>query len=138
MFEAFESSMKISKQAARDGKALFAACKVNGVVDEGRVRDAVRRVLEGKPRGYLALLGYFQRLVKLDIDRRAAVVETAGEASAALQASVRDQLTRRYGAGLHLRFVSNPSLIGGIRVRVGSDIFDGSMSGRLEQLASSL
>lgn len=130
--------MKISKQAARDGKALFAACKVNGVVDEGRVRDAVRRVLDAKPRGYLSLLGYFQRLVKLDIDRRAAVVETAGEASAALQASVREQLTRRYGGGIHLQFVSNPSLIGGIRVRVGSDIYDGSVSGRLEQLASSL
>lgn len=122
----------------RDGKALFAACKVNGVVDEGRVRDVVRRVLETRPRGYLSALGCFRRLVKLDLDRRAALVETAIPASPALETSVREQLVRRHGPGVHVRFQVNPSLVGGLRVRVGSDIYDGSVSGRLEALASSL
>lgn len=130
--------MKTGKQAVRDGKALFDACKVNGVVDDGRVRDAVRRVLEARPRGYLAALGHFRRLVKLDLDRRAAVVESAVPASPALETAVRDQLSRRYGQGLSIRFETNPSLVGGLRVRVGSDIYDGSVAGRLEQLASSL
>lgn len=130
--------MKTGKQAVRDGKALFDACKVNGVVDEGRVRDAVRRVLVARPRGYLAALGHFRRLVKLDLDRRAAVVESAVPAGPALEASVREQLSRRYGHGLSIRFETNPSLVGGLRVRVGSDIYDGSVAGRLEQLASSL
>ena len=130
--------MKTGKQAVRDGKALFDACKVNGVVDEGRVRDAVRRVLEARPRGYQAALGHFRRLVKLDLDRRAAVVESAVPASPALETAVREQLSRRYGQGLSIRFETNPSLVGGLRVRVGSDIYDGSVAGRLEQLASSL
>ena len=130
--------MKTGKQAVRDGKALFDACKVNGVVDEGRVRDSVRRVLVARPRGYLAALGHFRRLVKLDLDRRAAVVESAVPAGPALEASVREQLSRRYGHGLSIRFETNPSLVGGLRVRVGSDIYDGSVAGRLEQLASSL
>jgi len=130
--------MKTSKQARRDAKTLFAACKVNGVVDEGRVRDVVRRVLESRPRGYLAALGSFQRLVKLDIDRRSAVAETAVPASPSLEAAVREQLARRHGQGVQVRFQVNPSLVGGIRVRVGSDIYDGSVSGRLEALASSL
>lgn len=130
--------MKTGKQAVRDGKALFDACKVNGVVDEGRVRDAVRRVLVARPRGYLAALGHFRRLVKLDLDRRAAVVESAVPAGPTLEASVREQLSRRYGHGLSIRFETNPSLVGGLRVRVGSDIYDGSVAGRLEQLASSL
>lgn len=130
--------MKTGKQAVRDGKALFLACKVNGVVDEGRARDVVRRVLEVRPRGYLSALGYFKRLVKLDLDRRAAVVESAVPASPALETSVREQLSRRYGQGLSIRFETNPSLVGGLRVRVGSDIYDGSVAGRLEQLASSL
>ena len=130
--------MKTGKQAVRDGKALFDACKVNGVVDEGRVRDAVRRVLVARPRGYLAALGHFRRLVKMDLDRRAAVVESAVPAGPALEASVREQLSRRYGHGLTIRFETNPLLVGGLRVRVGSDIYDGSVAGRLEQLASSL
>ncbi len=130
--------MKTSKQARRDAKVLFAACKVNGVVDDGRVRDVVRRVLEARPRGYLAALGCFRRLVKLDIDRRSAVAETAVPASPSLEAAVREQLARRHGQGVQVRFQVNPSLVGGIRVRVGSDIYDGSVSGRLEALASSL
>jgi hypothetical protein len=42
--------MKISKQARRDGKALFKACRVNGVLDETRVRQAVAQVIALKPR----------------------------------------------------------------------------------------
>ena len=42
--------MKISKQARRDGRDLFNACRVNGVLDESRVRDAVTRVIAAKPR----------------------------------------------------------------------------------------
>ena len=130
--------MKTSKQSMRDGKALFLACKVDGVLDEARVRDTVRRVLEVRPRGYLGALGYFRRLVKLDQDRRAAVVESAVPATPVLETLVRELLTRRYGQGLSIRFETRPSLIGGLRVRVGSDIYDGSVSGRLERLASSL
>ncbi len=130
--------MKTSKQAMRDGKALFLACKVDGMLDEGRVRETVRRVLEVRPRGYHGALGYFRRLVKLDLDRRAAVVESAVPATPALEASVREHLSRRYGPGLNIRFETRPSLAGGLRVRVGSDIYEGSVAGRLEQLASSL
>ena len=69
--------MKISKQARRDGKALFNTCRVNGVLDENRVRQAVKAVVAEKPRGYVATLSHFQRLVKLDIERRTAKVESA-------------------------------------------------------------
>lgn len=69
--------MKISKQARRDGKALFNTCKVNGVLDENRVRQSVSAVIAQKPRGYVALLSHFQRLVKLDLERRTARVESA-------------------------------------------------------------
>lgn len=76
--------MKISKQARRDGKALFTSCKVNGVLDEARVRQTVSAVIARKPRGYLGILSHFQRLVKLDLERRTAMVESATPVSDAL------------------------------------------------------
>ena len=51
--------MKSSKQARRDGRTLFNVCRVNGVLDESRVRDAVSRMIASKPRGYLATLAHF-------------------------------------------------------------------------------
>lgn len=129
--------MKISKQARRGGKALFNACKVAGALDEKRVRDTVASVIAQKPRGYVALLSHFQRLVKLEIERRTARVESAVETSPALMDSIRKQVANRYGAGLDVQFSVNRELIGGIRVKVGSDVYDGSVRARLNALAES-
>ena len=44
---------------------------------EAKVRQVVQQVIAAKPRGYLAILSHFQRLLKLDLDRRTARVESA-------------------------------------------------------------
>lgn len=129
--------MRISKQARRDAKALFRACLVDGRLDEERVRQWVGRVVAAKPRGYLATLLHFQRLVKLDLDRRRARVESAVPLGAELESGLRDKLARRYGPGLMFEFRHDPALLGGLRVQVGSDVYDGSVRGRLNRLAES-
>ena len=130
--------MKIAKQARRDAKELFHACRVNGLLDEAKVRQVVQQVIAAKPRGYFAILSHFQRLVKLDLDRRTARVESAVPLAEPQQASIQSNLTRRYGAGLIFAFNQNPALIGGLRVQVGSDVFDGSVEARLAGLEASL
>ncbi|HXT41299.1 MAG TPA: F0F1 ATP synthase subunit delta [Candidatus Angelobacter sp.] len=130
--------MKISKQARRDAKTLFTACKVNGLLDETRVRQTVSAVITQKPRGYVGILSHFQRLVKLDIERRTARVESAAQLSESLIASVRASLAQRYGQGLDVSFTVNPTLVGGLRVKVSSDVFDGSVRARLNALAETM
>src|SRR5262245_43931943 len=127
--------MKISKQARRDAKALFNSCRVDGVLDENRARQVVQRVLAQKPRGYLAIASHFARLVRLDVARRTARVDSAVPLSAPLQETIRQNLARKYVAGLNISFVQNPILIGGVRVSVGSDVYDGSVQARLNALA---
>ena len=129
--------MKISKQARRDAKQLFQSCRVNSLLDENKVRQAVQVVVARKPRGYVAILSHFERLVKLDIARRAARIESALPLSGPTEAAIRANLTRRYGPGLNIAFGQNPALLGGLRVKVGSDVFDGSIRGRLDSLAES-
>ena len=129
--------MKITKQARRDAKQLYHFCCVNGALDEGRVRQAVQQVIATKPRGYFAILSHFQRLVKLDFDRRTARVQSAMPLAEPQQSAIRAQLARRYGNGLIFAFAQNPSLIGGLRVQVGSDVFDGSVQARLADLEAS-
>ena len=130
--------VKISKQARRDAKELFRACRVNGLLDEDKVRQVVQKVIAAKPRGYFAILNHFQRLLKLDIDRRTARVESPVPLAEPQQASIRTNLTRRYGDGLIFDFTQNPGLIGGLRVQVGSDVFDGSVEARLAALEATL
>ena len=126
--------MKISKQARRDGKQLFRCCTINGLLDENRVRQAVTAVIAQKPRGYVAILSQLERLVKLDIERRTAKVESATVLSPEQQAAVKADLGKKYGAGLNISFADNPALLGGLRIKVGSDVYDGSVRARLENL----
>jgi F-type H+-transporting ATPase subunit delta len=130
--------MKITKQARREAKALFQSCRVNGVMDEGKVRQAVQAVIAQKPRGFEGILAHLQRLVKLDIDRRTALVESATPLSSAIQTSIRENLSRKYGQGLNLSFAQNPALIGGLRIKVGSDVYDGSVQAKLAALENNL
>jgi F-type H+-transporting ATPase subunit delta len=44
---------------------------------------------------------------------------------------------QQYGPGLTTSFVENPELIGGMRIQVGCDVYDGSVRARLEALAKS-
>jgi F-type H+-transporting ATPase subunit delta len=100
--------MKISKQARREAKQLFGVAQVNGVLDEGRVRMAVQELLTQKPRGYVAILSQLERLVKLDVARRSARIESVVPLDNAIEGSLRAALSRRYGPGLQFSFGVNP------------------------------
>jgi F-type H+-transporting ATPase subunit delta len=126
--------MKISKQARRDARQLFRSCLVREALDENRVRQAVGAVVQQKPRGYIAILSHFQRLVRLEVARRSARIESAEPLPPQTQAQIQADLARQYGPGLSVVFAPNPVLIGGVRVQVGGDVYDGSVQGRLAAL----
>jgi F-type H+-transporting ATPase subunit delta len=129
--------MKISKLAQREARQLFRCCRANGLLDEKRVREAVTLLLKQKPRGYVEILSRLLRLVKLDLEQHQASVESAFRLPSDLQADVANQIQKVYGSGLHITFSQNPELIGGLRIQVGSDLYDGSVRTRLDKLEQS-
>jgi F-type H+-transporting ATPase subunit delta len=129
--------MKVSKQSKREAKQLFRFCLTDGVLDEERARLVVEQVVKVRSRGCLALLAHFLRLVKEDITRHTAGVESATSLPQDLQASVEAGLGRLYGKGLKISYAENPALIGGMRIKVGSDVYDGSVRARLAALEES-
>ena len=129
--------MKTSIQARRQAAQLFRACLAGAVLDEGRVRQVVDQIAAAKPRGYLETLSAFRRLVKLECERHAATIESAIPLSAEMQANVREKLAGAYGKEVSAKFAEIPALIGGVRIRMGSDVYDGSIRGRLAALERS-
>lgn len=130
--------MKITKEARRASRQLYRACLVDGRLDEGRVRNVVGRVASAKPRGYLGILHSFARLVEAEVSRQSARVESATALSPELQSQLKTGLEGKCGRPLELRFSVVPELLGGIRVTVGSDVWDGSVKARLESLKAQL
>jgi F-type H+-transporting ATPase subunit delta len=129
--------MKNVRQTRRQAKRLFGLCLVNGLLDEGRVRQAAQQVIAANRRDGPALLSRFLYLVKLDRARHTAEVESAAPLPADLQESIKSGLERTYGPGISVSFAQNPALIGGMRIKVGSDVYDGSVRGALAVLERS-
>lgn len=130
--------MKISKEARRTSRQLFRACMADGKLDDSRVRTVVSTVASSKPRGYIGMLDAFARLVAHEVDRQRALVESASALTPATQSDLQASLSKKYDRQLTLDFRVNPELLGGIRVKVGSDVWDGSVKARLEALKASL
>jgi len=130
--------MRANKKVKHTARGLFRLCVVNGELDQQRVRKVAQALAGSRRRGSLRVLSDFQRRVRLDRDRHTARVESATPLAANLRDAVQSGLARTYGETLEMSFGENPELIGGIRIRVGSDVYDGSIRAKLTALASRL
>jgi F-type H+-transporting ATPase subunit delta len=128
--------MKISKTAAAAARRLFGLCQTNGRFDEAKLRNVVAKLIEAKPRDYQGILSAIQRLTRLELERRQVTVESAVELDEASRQRVVAGLAKQYGSDLVVQYQVTPTLLGGLRIRVGNDVFDGSVQGRLERLAA--
>ena len=128
--------MKISKVAATTARRLFGLCQTGGRLDDAKLRTVITRLVDSKPRDYAGILAALQRLTRLDLERRKVTVESAVELDEATRQRVVAGLAKQYGSDLVAQYQVNPALLGGLRIRVGNDVFDGSVQGRLDRLAS--
>jgi len=126
--------MKTTRQAQREARRLFRLCLVDRSLDEGRVRDVVQRMIDAGRPGSLAVLTRFQRLVRLDRAAHSARIESVTPLPDEVRASIESGLARIYGRGLVTSYAENPTLLGGVQITVGSDVYDGSIQARLAAL----
>jgi F-type H+-transporting ATPase subunit delta len=124
--------MKISKEARRHARELFRGCLTDGQLDARKISDYSDRLIAEKPRSYVAILKEFTRLVRLELYRRHATIESATPLDPAEATRLQNDLRARFGADLTIETRTNPHLIGGLRIQVGSDVWDGSISNRLQ------
>jgi len=130
--------MKINKETRRLAKGLLRASYVDGKLESGRVSSLVKSLIEKKPRHYIRILEAYQRLLRLEVEKRTATIETATELPSDAQQQIVENLKRKYGSDLTARFAVNPELLGGMRIRVGSDVWDSSVRNRLQRLQQQL
>ena len=130
--------MKIDRHSRLTAKkVLLAARNGDGSIDESKIRDLVSTIVEYKPRNYLAVLTYLARLVELAQDESSVRAESAAPL-ADRGAGVFAELERQYGRASSTVYEENPKLLGGLRIRRGNYIWDGSLSGRLDRLQQAL
>ena len=130
--------MKINKETRQLSKNLLRASFTDGQLDSARVASLVKSLIEKKPRNYIKALEAYKRLLRLELEKRSATIETATELAPDAGAQIVTNLKRKYGSDLTAKFVVTPELLGGMRIRVGSDVWDSSVRNRLHRLQQQL
>ena len=117
---------------------MLRASFTDGQFDRGKIASLVQSLISKKPRRYLDILQNYKRLLRLEIEKRHATIESASELSPQTSSKVITKLKKKYGNDLTADFVVDPALLGGVRVRVGSDVWDGTVRNRLQRLQQQL
>lgn len=130
--------MKITKEARQLSRQLFRLSFTDRRLDRGKVHSIVETVIHEKPRHFEGALQAYRRLLRLEVEKRHAVIESATSLGDDAGAAVVANLKQKYGDDLTSEFAVNPDLIGGMRIKIGSDVWDGSVRSRLASLQEQL
>ena len=130
--------MKINKEIRQLSREMLRASFTDGQLDPGKITSLVDSLVAGKPRNYIEVLKNYRRLLRFELEKRRATIETASEVDSAARAELIANLKKKYGGDLTTEFVINPQVLGGMRIRVGSDVWDGTVRNRLERLEQQL
>lgn len=127
--------MKVSKSQAAQARRIFSLCQVDGKIDGEKLRKAVTKISESKPRGYLELLTGLKRLIRLELESKQVTVTSAQDLDEETVGKLKKDLSSKYGDDLTFDFKTDASLLAGLKVRVGNDVWDGTVASRLKRLA---
>ena len=130
--------MKINKEIRQLSREMLRASFSDGQLDPQKIASLVDSLTRRKPRHCIEVLKNYRRLLRLELEKRSARIETASEVDSAIRSEILANLKNKYGNDLTAEFVVDLALLGGMRIRVGSDVWDGTVRGRLERLQQQL
>jgi F-type H+-transporting ATPase subunit delta len=103
-----------------DGKAHSATIQLAG------------QALNGTHRTVGVALAEYQKVAAEVHNQGVATVRVARPISDGDRQRLTDALGRQYGRAVHVNVVVDPEVIGGLRVEIGDDVIDGTVSSRLD------
>lgn len=91
------------------------------------------QALAGSYRTVSAALTEYQHVAADVHDQKVATVRVASPLADADRQRLSEALSAKYHREIHLNVVIDPAVLGGIRVEIGDDVIDGTMSSRLDE-----
>ena len=130
--------MTRNKKVLSFAKKLVEMSRDNGVVTEAKVSEVLSGIKQVKPRHNLLVLKAYLHYIRKAIAEQTAVVATPGALSSEALAAIESNFSKVYDRPITAVTTTDASLIAGVRVRVGDDVYDASVAGRLKRLAESV
>lgn len=130
--------MTRDKKVLQFAKKLVELSREDGVVTDAKVSEVLAGIKQVSPRHELLVLKAYLNYIRKAVAGQTAVVATAGALSADALAAIESNFSKVYGRKITAVTTTDDSLIAGVRVRVGDDVYDSSVAGRLKRIAESV
>jgi len=130
--------MRADKKTKALAKQLFKLSVVNGTVSPEQVTGVLGYIEKNVPRHALALLQLYHRAIANELAKSNAVVEHAGPIGPSTLSAIEAAMTKKYSRAVTATAKPNPKLLAGLRVRIGSDVYESTGAGQLAALSSAV
>ena len=130
--------MKRDQKITKLAKKLLELSMDNGVVTESKVGEVLTGFQQVQHRHHPAILKAFLNYLRREVALQTAVVSMPTGLSEDAIKAIEVQFSKLYNRPVNAVTQPDTSLIAGVRVRVGDDVYDASVAGRLQRLAESV
>lgn len=127
-----------AKQIQLLARQLFKLSIVDGVVSPDRVAGVLQYVEKNAPAHSVLALKAYRRLIATELAKSEALVEHAGAVTPSALTAIASTMTKKYGRPITTATRPHAKLLAGLRVRVGDDIYESSISSQLATLSLSV
>lgn len=104
-------------------------------ISESKVRRILKILAERRPPHYRRLLRAYRTFLQRELRHRQALIEHAGALSDEKTIeNLRDHISARYRRPIPITLRKTPTLLAGIRLSIGDDVYDATAAGRLATL----
>ena len=126
------------KKALTFARQLLDLSLEDGAVSAERV-NGVLAYLEKHPPAYpMAVLKAYHRYISIEVAKSEARVEHAGDLGGSVLSAIAGAMSQKYSRPVTASATRNDALLAGLRVRIADDIYDTSVSGKLDALAATV
>ncbi len=119
-------------------KHLALLSKENGKVSVDKVKNVLAALQKKAPRHVKRLLSYYLRYLKKEIARNSMTVEYCGCIELTGIEVLQKKMNTIYQKELSLNAKINPTLMAGLRIHIGDDIWENSIASSIESLIRNL
>ena len=119
-------------------KKLVELSKENGFLTEAKVSEVLEALKQVQHRHHLTILKAYLNYIRREITLQTAVVSTPDNLGEADLKSIETYFTQKYNRPVPAVLKKDDSLIAGIQVRIGDDVYDASVAGNLKRLAENV
>ena len=130
--------MKITNSSLAQGRRIFRLCLENGVLNEKKLSKVVQLLSKNSERQSRSLLLGISKAFRHYSSEKTALIISANDLINSEKKMIMQKIKEDYGSHFNVDFKVDPRLLGGLKIQIGDNVWDGSLLGKVNQLGENL